>query len=362
MGGKVKRIRVRVFLGPLSLVIDNWHENWIKGKSNDPYPYGYNYGQDQDVEIEYINNSWISKVVRNRKLQLILCYLMLPFQLFKCDVVWTHYDKDALLIGFLKKIPFIRRFMPKQISCFVWLADDSKHYGYMKSKIVTWLLTAVDRIVVHSPTEIPIFLNKFRCKSNQVKFVRFGINPESYNSGKKREISDINNPFILSVGNDKHRDIEKFIDLARKLPSFNFVYATNNKLYEKMLSDIENIKVVNAGLEEMRWLYEKCLFVILPLKYNEHVSGCTTVLETGACKKAVVVSDVPGMSEYVVDNETGFLIDLNDDKRFLEVIEDLRKNAKLRETIGKKAYQRVVTHFTTIKWAKEHTNITREIV
>ncbi|MBE2904512.1 glycosyltransferase [Anoxybacillus flavithermus] len=358
----MKRIRVRVFLGPLSLVIDNWHENWIKGKSNDPYPYGYNYGQDQDVEIEYINNSWISKVVRNRKLQLILCYLMLPFQLFKCDVVWTHYDKDALLIGFLKKFHLLRRFMPKQISCFVWLADDSKHYGYMKSKIVTWLLTAVDRIIVHSPTEIPIFIDKFRCKPNQVRFVPFGINPESYYSGEKKEIDDINYPFILSVGNDKHRDIEKFINIAKKLPNLNFVYATNNKLYEEMLSGIENIKVVNANLEEMRWLYDKCLFVILPLKYNEHVSGCTTVLEAGACKKVVVVSDVPGMSQYVINNETGFLVDLDKDEKFLEIIEKLQKDIKIREKIGGKAYRHVLDNFTTIKWAKEHTNITRELI
>lgn len=358
----MKKIGVKVFLGRLSLEIGQWHKKWIKGQANDPYPYGYNYGEELDVEIEYIDNSWLARFVKNFKLQMIISYLILPFQLFRCDVVWTHYDKDALLIGFLKKIPFIQKFIPKQISCFVWLADDSNDYGYIKNKIIAWLLTSIDRIIVHSPTEIPIFVNKFSCKTNQVRFVPFGINPDSYYSGEKKEIDDINYPFILSVGNDKHRDIEKFIKIAKKLPNLNFVYATNNKLYEEMLSGIENVKVVNAKLEEMRWLYDKCLFVILPLKYNEHVSGCTTALETGACKKVLVVSDVPGMSEYVVDYETGFLIDLNDDKRFLKIIEDLRKNAKLRETIGKKAYQRVVAHFTTIKWAKEHTNITREIV
>jgi len=72
-----KRINVKVFLGRLSLVLEQWYENWLKGKANDPYPYGYNYGKDQDVEVEYIDNSWIGRIVKNHKLQKIISYLIL---------------------------------------------------------------------------------------------------------------------------------------------------------------------------------------------------------------------------------------------------------------------------------------------
>lgn len=78
--------------------------------------------------------------------------------------------------------------------------------------------------------------------------------------------------------------------------------------------------------------------------------------------KAVVVSDVPGMREYVIDGVTGIIVPVGDLDSFKNAILKLCKDKKYAEKLGKQAYEFVKDRFTSSKWAEAHLDLTKEIL
>lgn len=351
-------IKVKVFLGyPLYYKMDDWNEMWIKDEANDPYPYGYNWAQSSDVAIKYIQASSLEKKIKSDLLKKILLLIVLPFKFKNSDVVWTHWDRDALILAFFKKVPLLKNLLPNQVSCFVWLIDEYKNFSKMKLWFIKWLLKEVDQIILHAETEKTLFINYFNIEKNKVNHVPFGINIDAYSKGKLTPINNVKTPFILSVGNDRHRDISMLIRIANYYPELNFILASSNASYIDRVRDIKNITTLSVNFNQMKWLYKNCLFVVVPLSYNEHVSGCTTVLESGANSKVIITNNTPGMDYYVKNMETGMLVELNNFDGFKKCIDKLLNNRILLNKLENNAFK-YVKHFSTKKWAEEHVNIT----
>ena len=62
--------------------------------------------------------------------------------------------------------------------------------------------------------------------------------------------------FILSVGTDRHRDIELLDELAYRMQDKNFILCSCNPQYLNKNYKSSNLKVVSADLYEMRYLYK----------------------------------------------------------------------------------------------------------
>ncbi|ERM92715.1 hypothetical protein O163_03710 [Caldanaerobacter subterraneus subsp. yonseiensis KB-1] len=365
----MKKLKVAVFLGyKIALTIEEWRKAWLNDEANDTAPYGYDRVKSDNVVIDYISLNKVEKIILfNKYLRYAYLYFIkLPIKLLQYDVVWTHYDKDGLYISKLRSIPLIQKFFAKQISCFIWLIDDSRKMNIKQINRISKLLKNIDKIVFHAPTEKKLFKEIFHIDDDKLQYVPFGINVEAYGLDKKDKCPqglDKNyfNDFILCVGTDKHRDIELFSSITRALKEHKFVLASANPKYLNKKFNSNTI-VLKANLLEMRWLYKNCLCVIVPLKYNEHVSGCTTVLEAAAMHKPVIVSDVPGIREYVIDGETGIIVPVGDLEAFKEAILELYKDKEYARKLGDQAYDFVKDRFTSLNWAKAHLDLTKEIL
>ncbi|WP_028987331.1 glycosyltransferase family 4 protein [Thermicanus aegyptius] len=360
-----KKQNVKVFLSSFFFHLDDWREKYKQDMMNDPLPYGYQWAEDDNLSITYIEadsfeKRWFSRIPILKK---IYPFLSLPFKVNRNDIIWTHYDKDALAIALYKKIPILKHRMPKQISCFVWLLDNYREYKPLKKKIISWLLKSIDKIIFHAKTEKNLFKNYFGIDSKHLQYVPFGINISSYSEGDIIPL-DVPTPFVLSVGTDKHRDLDMLVEIANHFEGkINFIFATANISFAHEMREHKNITVVKANLKEIRWLYENSILVIVPLKYNEHVSGCTTVLETAARRKPIIITKVPGMDDYVLDRETGFMVEVGDKKGFITAIEDLLNNPGKRKYMGETAFQYIQEkQFTTKRWANDHKKITYELI
>ncbi len=270
-----QKIKIKVLLPSLASKLDAWNKNWSMGFSNDPYPYGYNWAQTDNAAITYVKG----RLFANKYLKKFYEYAILPFKTINSDVVWTHYDNDAYVMAALKKIPILNWFLPKQISCFIWLADKSKKYSKLKMGFIRWLIKEIDHVVYLAPTEAVFFSNIMGLSESRHSFIPFGINIESYSDGPMEGIPSIDFPYILSLGYI-HRDIDMLDKLANQLRGkIKIIFASENKRFIEQLSKNNNIVVVSANLMQIRWLYKHCEFVVLPLIHNEHASGCTTILE-----------------------------------------------------------------------------------
>lgn len=349
-----------MFLSSLAANLKSWNQNWRKGLSNDPFPYGYCWAESDEVSVSYVEG----RVINNAILRKLYNTFVLPTKAFEGDALWTHFEADAYKIALFKKIPFLKRRLPKQVACFIWLADNYHRYGAFKRWLVRWLIRDIEHIIYLSPTEAAFFSEVIGLKDDKHSFVPFGINLDVYRDGPVTPVEHVETPFILSLGNDVHRDIDTLERLGTKLEGkAKIVFATRNPEFVKRLSSHRNIQVVSADLKQIRWLYRECLFVVIPLLYNEHASGCTTILEASVNGKAVIATRTPGLDAYIRDRETGYLVERSQPAQFYDKVFDLLENEERREAMGKAGASFVREgSFTTRAWAKTHVLLTKKLL
>lgn len=355
-----------VFLGlELALNLDSWQMRYLKDESNDEFPYGYNRFDNENYNIKYIRISdKEKKILLNKKilLKLYLYLIKLPIELMRNDIVWTHYDKDAFFIAILRCIPGFNRLLAKQISCMIWLIDESKSIKGIKKRLITKLLNKIDKIIVLAYTEKKLFKEIYNVNESSIEYIRFGINIDNYCKSKSMttpiEINENEEGYILSIGNDRHRDFNLIISVSERLDNEKFIIATK----QNIINYPHNMKIFSCNLKEIRHLYNKCLCVVVPLKYNEYVSGCTTALETAAMKKPVIISRVPGIDDYVVDGVTGIIVPIGDESAIENAIKKLKNNPQLAKEMGENAYNYVKDKFDTRNWANRHIEISNDIL
>lgn len=361
-------VRIGVALGyRIALGQESYHDRWENGMEGDISPYGYKWAESRDVQVDYISFGKMERrLFCNPVLGKVYFYgIKLPLMLLKCDCIWTHFDKDALYIALLKCIPLLGRLFAPQVSNFIWLIDASASYSPLKKRIMAKLLAKIDRILFLSATEEERFMTLYQCPKKQLRYVPFGINPDSYQVDKVcKPVSAVSSacmPMILSVGTDIHRDVGLLRQITREMAEYDFVFATANREYLK-LSFSPNTLVLRTDLQEMRWLYKNCACVVIPLKYNEHASGCTTALEAAAMGKPVVISDVPGIRGYVENGVTGIIVPCGDGEAMKNAIARLVSDPAYADRMGRNAHEFMKERFTSQKWAQAHLALTREVL
>jgi glycosyltransferase involved in cell wall biosynthesis len=92
-------------------------------------------------------------------------------------------------------------------------------------------------------------------------------------------------------------------------------------------------------------------FVILPSKSEGFPN---VVLEAMACQKPVVATRVGGVSEVVIDGETGIIIEPGDVTALSNSINNLCGNEDLRKKMGIAAFKRAHEHFGIDKMIEKH--------
>jgi glycosyltransferase involved in cell wall biosynthesis len=116
---------------------------------------------------------------------------------------------------------------------------------------------------------------------------------------------------ILSVGDDEARD---FASLAVALRGLDVPVVLKTRRGVPEAESAANIKFVRQKLSavELRALYAGSRFVVVPLANAIHASGVNTVVEAMAMGKAVIVSDSPGIRDYVRPDETCLTVPCGD--------------------------------------------------
>lgn len=361
-------MKVLVNLGPgWGIRLEKWNMLYDCYEAFDKLPYGYCWAESSNFKIEYLQLSNIEKkICMNIDIIMKLYFYMIkfPIKAIKSDIVWTHNDRDALFYGFLKCIPILNKKLPKIISNIIWITDEE--INNVKKKRYIRYLKKIDKIVVLSKAQIDILKNKFNIENERINFVKYGLNKEIY-SDKKH----INNPlrninvckdYILMVGTDRHRDIDLFKKITKYYKEEKFIFATNN---DKFLNDTyeKNVITIKCKLSEMKWLYTNCKFIIMPLKNNTHASGCTTLIEAGLQKKAVVVNNINGLQDYLKEGITVELVEKNNLKSFINGIEKLNKSS-YRKFIEDNAFKFFYNQYeySSICYANEFKKITKNIL
>jgi glycosyltransferase involved in cell wall biosynthesis len=105
----------------------------------------------------------------------------------------------------------------------------------------------------------------------------------------------------------------------------------------------------------IRNMFEKCRFVVIPLQANTGMwcAGSTSVLQAQAMGKPVIVTCLPGIAEYVIDGETGYLVKGNDTDAMANAIDRLWQNPKMTVEMGRAAQKWVREQFSLDHWVNQ---------
>jgi glycosyltransferase involved in cell wall biosynthesis len=173
-----------------------------------------------------------------------------------------------------------------------------------------------------------------------------------------------NTPYVLSQGLAK-RDYRTLIRAMWQLPHVE-CYISAVSAWDKFKADYEGLEMPDNVIlrpfdhpSVIREAFSRCRFAVIPLRTDIGMwcAGSTSVLQAQAMCRPIIVTYLPGIAEYVKDEETGYLVEGNDPIALAEKIDYLWKNPELVENMGRRAHSWVMENFTLEKWIDSIVNL-----
>lgn len=164
-----------------------------------------------------------------------------------------------------------------------------------------------------------------------------------------------------------YRDYPTLIRAMRLLPDITcYLRAGSSWVSHKAGYESEEIPhnihlkpIVHPSL--LRSCYASSRFIVVPIcQTTQWSAGCTTVQQAQAMGKAVICTAIPGLSDYVLDGETGILVEAGNHVALAEAIADLWNHPEKAAAMGRRGRELTETEFSLDKWLSRLVRIVEE--
>jgi len=174
----------------------------------------------------------------------------------------------------------------------------------VRERMLDFVVPRADAIYPLGSNQVGYIHRRWRTGAD-VRFIHQHIDTEYYRPGAPSPDGP-----VLSVGHDGGRDFPTLLAAFAGLDA-KLVLKTG-LLQQDMIPD--NARLIDERLSApaYRELFLRSRFVVVPLRPMTTASGVGTVLEAMAMGKALVVSDSPGIRDYVVHDETALVVPCGD--------------------------------------------------
>ncbi|MFB8189386.1 glycosyltransferase family 4 protein [Microbacterium sp. NPDC055988] len=222
----------------------------------------------------------------------------------------------------------------------IWLTDMARA-GSTPPRLLS-MLSGAESAWVLSEAQVDPLRDLLGTRGPRVFPIPFGIDSDFFSARPSPT-----QPRIVSVGNDRDRDpATLYAALARVLaarPDTEVVVQTASELVPP-----EGVRVVrHMPHAELRDLYATASVIVVPTRPNLHASGMTVALEALATARPVVVSDTPGMAQYVSEGRTGHLVPPGDAEALAGAVLRLLDDPGRAAELGRNGRIEVERNFTT---------------
>ena len=191
----------------------------------------------------------------------------------------------------------------------------------------------------------------------EISAMPFGVDVDFWHPSLKQKSSHSpNEDFVLSIGNDRHRDYHTLIS-AWKLSYPKLVIVTKLSLHitssniELRYGDWHSQSLDDSEIRNLFW---KSKFVIIPIRSTHQPSGQSATLQAMACGKSVILPDFDGLwdRQLLVDGKTVVLAGKPGSVEGVQsAIERLLSNTDKSETIGLQASKMVTANLSSVHMA-----------
>lgn len=276
----------------------------------------------------------------------------------KYDLIATHYWLSGLVGNTLSKYWKINH-----VVMFHTLSLLKEDYIKSKTSILNrkkgelQVVKDSNGILVWSENEKQSLIDKYSANPSKIKIVKPGVDSELFNKNFIKKNNDSNNIKILFVGRLEAlkgietgiRAISELIDIDIELniaggdsEDGETLRLKNIALKHNIMDRVKFLGVINRKL--LPKLYSENDILIMPSYYE---SFGLSALEAHSTGLPVIASSVGGISEVVINNETGFLVyPVDNFTEYAEKIRILSKDHDLRKLFGNNARR----HAKTFDW------------
>lgn len=152
---------------------------------------------------------------------------------------------------------------------------------------------------------------------------------------------------IMSIGETRSRDYPTLFRAVAGLPVDLRVAASGAWYAREKNAELRTFLPDNTTVldrlprAELKKLYAQSQFVVLPVRDVIYSAGATGVLEAGCMGRAVIATRSRGIVDYVIEGETGILVDPGDDKAMRAAVRYLLAHPEEARRLGQNARQRI---------------------
>ena len=331
-----------------------------------------NFKNSNEIKIK------VKNILNNKILYSVFRVLFFPFEILL----------NLKLIFFLKKII-------KKNSIQVILSHNGGWPGGILNRLIFYLSKKIKKIlIIHNFPAKNNFINSVFLKFNEllinylnieiitvskackkslkenslfkrIKIIHNGIEELNKNKNtlnKKIFSKRIKIFFLGKIESRKGLDI--LIQAANKIKkNFDiYIYGNGEKKYINYLKNLKNVNNYNLIFKKAEpdvvKILENCEIVIMPSRSYE--SFGMTLVEAMRQKKAVICSNVGGMTEIVKTKRNGFVFKKNDTDDLKKKLESLIVSKKLRTKFGYEGYKTYIKKFSNKIFLKKYYRLVYE--
>jgi glycosyltransferase involved in cell wall biosynthesis len=216
------------------------------------------------------------------------------------------------------------------------------------------LFNPMDTIIVHcrSMREKMTHLGAPR---ERIRLIHYSIDQKFF--APRPDISP-RRDIAMSIGEPRSRDYASLFEAVKGLPltlevaGFGHWYA-REKDSSVGVSIPENVTMLkHLSQSELRDQYASSQFVAIPVHDLVYSAGATASMEAGSMGRAVIAFHSRGISDYIIDGETGILVESGNIQAMREAIQSLLANPKEAKRLGDNARQRILEELNLETYVK----------
>ncbi|MFJ3384359.1 MULTISPECIES: glycosyltransferase family 4 protein [unclassified Curtobacterium] len=316
-----------------------WERRHADGLTPDRWPYGL------DGLSRYFSRADAREVGRLRPIRLLRALLVrTPSRPRGGEITVSLSWEEDVALRMLEQVP-----ADITMSGVIWATDAATTLpAKLKRYLSRQALRRMDLVWTLSEPQVEIVERWLGTDGPPVRYLRFGVDHEFY-----AEQPFPTRPMLFSAGGDRDRDPETlFRALAivrRERPDVEVLVQSRTALRPP-----DGVQVVPYMTHvQLREAYGRASVVAIATRPNQHASGMTVSLEAMAVGRPVVITDTPGISDYVRNEETGYLVRPGDHRPLARRILALLSDPAGAAAMGRRARCRVLDDFTSFRMAEE---------
>jgi glycosyltransferase involved in cell wall biosynthesis len=259
-------------------------------------------------------------------------------------------------------IPFalvlkLTRSKTPHISLFSWISSGKKGVALRA------VHSHIDRVILMSSVQQNYAVTTIGIPETKISLLRWSVDTEFWRP------MDSEVDMICSVG----REMRDYGTLIKAIRDSNILCHIAANMVpgkkDKWIKAVEELRPLpphitlgEKSFVELRALYARSRFLVMPLLPTDTDNGATSILEAMAMGKPVICSKAEGQIDIIQDGRTGFFVPVGDENAMRERIEYLWYHPDIAIQMGREARKFVVENHTLSQFVEQVKAIVSEVV